>query len=89
MILPRQARDKHREDSKKARFVAGWLGLILGTRLWYAMHPVLSFQCCLFPVRSFSSVFPVLSFSLVEMSVSTSYIQVCHVGRREGRRCCV
>ena len=24
----------------------GWLGLILGTRLWYAMHSVLSFHCC-------------------------------------------
>ena len=24
----------------------GWLGLILGTRLWYAMHSALSFHCC-------------------------------------------
>ena len=35
----------------------GWLGLILGTRLWYAMHCVLrthpSIHCCL----SFFSVF--------------------------------
>ena len=28
----------------------GWLGLILGTRLWYAMHSVLSFHCCCSPL---------------------------------------
>jgi hypothetical protein len=29
----------------------GWLGLILGTRLWYATN------CAVFPLLSFSSVF--------------------------------
>ena len=29
----------------------GWLGLLLGTRMWYAMHPALSFH-----LLSFSSV---------------------------------
>ena len=24
----------------------GWLGLILGTRLWYTMHSALSLHCC-------------------------------------------
>jgi hypothetical protein len=24
----------------------GWLGLILGTRMWYAVHSALSFHCC-------------------------------------------
>ena len=28
----------------------GWLGLILGTRLWYAVHSVLSFHCCCSPL---------------------------------------
>ena len=28
----------------------GWLGLILGTRLWYAIHSALSFDCCESPL---------------------------------------
>jgi hypothetical protein len=66
----------------------GWLGLILGTRMWYAMYSavlplLLSSLLFLSPIDVYS-----LSLSLIVCVPSLCvYMQVCYVGRGEGRRC--
>ena len=58
VLAPQEANYGHQQEldmiplmMQKDYSPKGWLGLILGTRLWYATN------CVVFPLLSFSSVF--------------------------------
>jgi hypothetical protein len=53
LCCPAEANYAHQQEldmiplmMQKGYSPKGWLGLILGTRMWYAVHSALSFHCC-------------------------------------------